>query len=391
MASLLDSNVQELALGREPVVAAAAWADAPCAHVTRLVAGILDVPIALLSLPRADEYRFRVNIGLDGFESVPCRISFCAYTMLGTDVLVVPDARADARFQHNPLVLGAPHIVSYVGMPLVSSRGVTLGTLCAIDHQPRTFSSAQLDQLRGVARIAAWLLETETSAREGQSTTATMARRLREDRALERSRLAVALHEGVAQDLFALRLQLQQLRNLGAWRAEADSDAAAATAAFTRALDRSISDVCEIANGLQSRDPDNLHVAEAIRQHALDVAGQTGLEIQMHDVGTPAHLDSGTRLLVLRVAREALAGIARHARACNVSIILESSAQSIRLRVVDDGVGGGTDVFPGSDVPYMASLRERAVAAGGSLTLGRNVRGGTTLCLQLPVAPSIQR
>ena len=43
----------------------ASWIDAPCVHVTRLVARILDVPIALLSLPRADEYRFRVNIGLD--------------------------------------------------------------------------------------------------------------------------------------------------------------------------------------------------------------------------------------------------------------------------------------------------------------------------------------
>jgi GAF domain-containing protein len=101
----------------------AAGFDAPCAEVTRLVADILDVPIALMSLPRGDEYRFRANIGFDGYQSVPSRISFCAYTMLATDLLVVPDARIDARFEQNPLVLDSPHVVTYVGVPLLSSRG----------------------------------------------------------------------------------------------------------------------------------------------------------------------------------------------------------------------------------------------------------------------------
>lgn len=207
--------------------AAEPWAQVPCAHVTRLVASFLDMPIALLSLPRAEEYAFRANIGLEGYESVPCRISFCAYTMLRTDVLVVPDAREDARFRGNPLVLGEPHIVAYVGAPLISSRGATLGTLCAIDRRPRTFSASQLDQLRDFARLAAWLLEAEAQ--------------LQDTVVAERERLAMVLHEGVAQDLFALRLQLQQLSNAG--------EAAAGTA-FSQALDRSINDICDLADGL---------------------------------------------------------------------------------------------------------------------------------------------
>lgn len=363
----------------------ASWADAPCAHVTRLVARILDVPIALLSLPRADEYRFRVNIGLDGFESVPCRISFCAYTMLGTDVLVVPDARVDVRFERNPLVLGAPHIVTYVGVPLISSRGVTLGTLCAIDHQPRTFAASQLDQLRDVARIAGWLLENEAAPRdETLVEAATLLRQFEDERAAERERLAITLHEGVAQDLFALRLQLQRLRTSGAWRPEGNGEAAATGTAVTRALDRCIADVCEIANGLANGGPTRLRIAEAIRLHAQEIAHESGLEIQMHEVGASTELDSATRLLVLRVAREALANIARHARACHVSIILECTDRELRLRVVDDGVGGSTDMLSDAGAPCLTSLRERASAAGGTLNVGRNVRGGTTLCLLLP-------
>ena len=321
--------------------AVSAGIDAPCAHVTRLVAGILDVPVALLSLPRAEEYRFRVNIGLDGLQSVPSRISFCAYTMLGTDLLVVADARTDPRFHQNPLVVGPPHIISYVGAPLVSSRGITLGTLCAIDHRPRSFASAQLEQLRDVARIAAWLLEVESANPIEQIESETRARQLEDSHAAERERLAIALHEGVAQDLFALRMQLQQLRTSSAWRPEGNEQAAAAGAAFTRALDRSIGDVCDIANGLLPQGSAHVRVIEAIRQQAQEVARRTGLEIRVHEVGTADEIDAGTRVLLLRAAREALASAARHARACHVNVSLECSPQALKLRVVDDGVGVG--------------------------------------------------
>jgi signal transduction histidine kinase len=384
MSLMRNDNAQVSAQSAAPAPIAGSWADAPCAHVTRLVADILGVPVALLSLPRADEYRFRVNIGLDGFESVPCRISFCAYTMLGTDVLVVNDARVDARFHQNPLVLGSPRIVTYVGVPLISSRGVTLGTLCAIDHEPREFTSAQLEQLRSVARIAAGLLEAEAAAREQSSASAVLAQRIQVDRDEERERLAVALHEGVAQDLFALRLQLQRLRSSGVWRPEAGPGAEAAAVEFTRALDRSIRDVCGIANGLQQQLPANLPVADAIRRYAQEVATQTGLEIQLHVGSAPVPVDSGTRRLLLGVVREALSGIARHARACNVNIILECSPRAVSLKVIDDGVAAGAESLPASGSLHMAGARECAVAAGGSLTFGRNVRGGTTMMLQLP-------
>ena len=363
--------------------------DAPCAHVTRLVAGILDVPVALLSLQRAEEYRFRVNIGLDGLESVPSRISFCAYTMLGTDLLVVADARTDPRFHQNPLVLGPPYIISYVGAPLISSRGITLGTLCAIDHQPRTYTSSQLEQLRDVARIAAWLLEVESANPVEQIESETRARQLEDSHASERERLAIALHEGVAQDLFALRMQLQQLQQLrtsSAWRPEGNEQAAAAGAAFTRALDRSIGDVCDIANELLPQGPAHVHVVEAIRQQAQEVARRTGLEIRVHEVGTADEIDAGTRVLLLRAAREALASAARHARACHVNVSLECSQQALKLRVVDDGVGVGPDALSHPAEAGLAGLSERAGAVGGTLHLERNARGGTTLTLHLPRA-----
>jgi signal transduction histidine kinase len=260
-----------------------------------------------------------------------------------------------------------------------------MGTLCAIDRQPRAFTASQLDQLRVVARIAAWILETEAAPRDDRLVEATtLLRQLEEERAAERERLAITLHEGVAQDLFALRLQLQRLQTSSASRPAGRDETAAAGIELTHALDRSIGDVCEIASGLAASAPARFRIAEAIRQHAQDIAQQSGLEIQVHEVGASLQLDSATRLLVLRVAREALANITRHARACHVSIILENSGRELRLRVVDDGAGASLDVLPDASAQILAGLNERTSAAGGTLSVGRNMRGGTTLCLQLP-------
>jgi signal transduction histidine kinase len=176
-------------------------------------------------------------------------------------------------------------------------------------------------------------------------------------------------------------LQLQRLRTSGAWCPEADKDAAGA---FTRSLDRTINDVCSIANGLVPQGPALLSLTEAIRLHAQDISQQTGLEIQVHEVGAPGPLDAGARLLLLRAAREALANVARHARACRVSITFESSAGALRLKVMDDGVGVSPDALSHPGGLSLAGLRDRACAAGGTLQVERNARGGTTLCLQLP-------
>jgi signal transduction histidine kinase len=190
----------------------------------------------------------------------------------------------------------------------------------------------------------------------------------------------------VAQDLFALRLQLQQLRTSTAWRPEGNEHAVASGAAFTQALDRSIADVCEIANGLLPQGPAHVRVVEAIRQQAMEVARRTGLEIRVHEIGAADEIDAGTRVLLLRVAREAIASAARHARACHVSVSLECSPHALKLRVMDDGVGAGPDALSHAAEAGLMGMGERAGALGGTLQLDRNARGGTTLTLHLPKA-----
>lgn len=122
-------------------------------RITRFAARLFDVPIALISLVDAERQWFKSCQGLQVSET-PRSISFCGHAILGSQAMVVPDARLDERFADNPLVTGAPHIRFYAGFPVSAPNGSRLGTLCIIDYRPRQLDQEQLDTLRELATWA---------------------------------------------------------------------------------------------------------------------------------------------------------------------------------------------------------------------------------------------
>src|SRR5689334_19273757 len=105
--------------------------------ITKLVQTHLGVPIAAMSLVDTDRQWLKSRIGLETTEC-PREISFCTHTIQDPEPLYIPDATLDERFARNPLVTGPPHIRSYLGVPLATPDGYHIGSLCAIDTQPRT-------------------------------------------------------------------------------------------------------------------------------------------------------------------------------------------------------------------------------------------------------------
>jgi diguanylate cyclase (GGDEF)-like protein/PAS domain S-box-containing protein len=119
--------------------------------LTRLLAQICETPIATVSFVDERRLWFKSAVGLDIAETGRA-FAFCAHALAGTELFVVPDARNDPLFAHNPLVTGAPGIRFYAGMPLVSSDGFALGTVCVIDRMPRTLTATQAEALSTLAR-----------------------------------------------------------------------------------------------------------------------------------------------------------------------------------------------------------------------------------------------
>lgn len=136
--------------------------------VTRLAADRFDTPIALVSLIDAERQCFKSRYGL-GIGETSRNDSFCAHAIANDGVMVVPDARSDARFADNPLVLGEPYIRFYAGAPLTTREGYRVGTICIIDRQPRSeFSQRDRQALALMAEQTMTILQTLKMQQEQQ-------------------------------------------------------------------------------------------------------------------------------------------------------------------------------------------------------------------------------
>jgi serine phosphatase RsbU (regulator of sigma subunit) len=116
----------------------------------RLVAGRLRVPVALVSLVEADRQVFPGLVGLAEpwatRRQTPLSHSLCQHVVATGHPLVLADARSDDR-TCTSLAIGDLGVVAYAGMPLTDSDGHVLGSLCAIDTEPRQWPDQELADL----------------------------------------------------------------------------------------------------------------------------------------------------------------------------------------------------------------------------------------------------
>lgn len=161
---MLSEETERLRLLRKTGLLDSA-ADARLDRIVELVAGIFDVPIALVSLVDENRQWFKCNYGLTGTAETPRDIAFCDFTIRKPELFVVENALDDERFNTNPLVTGDPNIRFYAGAPLIMRQKYAIGTLCLIDYKPRELSDSDCDRLRKFADVIVGVLDTQTAAR----------------------------------------------------------------------------------------------------------------------------------------------------------------------------------------------------------------------------------
>jgi GAF domain-containing protein len=121
-----------------------------------LVKLLLDVPVALVSLVDDERQFFPGQAGLaepwSGKRETPLSHSFCQHVVAEGRPKVWTDVREDPQVRDN-LAIPDLGVVAYAGTPLTDADGQILGSLCAIDTEPRVWTAGELAVLRDLAAV----------------------------------------------------------------------------------------------------------------------------------------------------------------------------------------------------------------------------------------------
>ncbi len=126
-------------------------------RLTSLVCMLLKAPVSLVSLVDSDRQFFKSASGLAepwaSLREAPLSGAFCKHVVDSQMPLSVEDTAAPAWLQFSPAAK-AMNIGAYLGVPLFTPEGQPVGTLCALDCEPRTWSEHDLCVLGELAAIA---------------------------------------------------------------------------------------------------------------------------------------------------------------------------------------------------------------------------------------------
>ena len=138
-------------------------------RLTRMAAGLLRAPIALISLVNEERQFFKSQCGLPepwaALRETPLTHSFCQHVVIGREPLVIEDARHHPLV-HDNLAIRDFGVIAYLGIPLITAGGYELGSLCVIDTEPRSWRREEIALLIDLAASAVTEIELRSVLRE---------------------------------------------------------------------------------------------------------------------------------------------------------------------------------------------------------------------------------
>nr|WP_111298316.1 GAF domain-containing protein [Paracoccus saliphilus] len=146
--SFSDERARSSALRRYRILDTPREADFD--DIAAMAAEVCQTPIAVVNFVDSERQFFKAEVGL-GVRETPLDTSFCGHAILSEDMMIVPDARNDPRFDGNPLVTQEGGLRFYAGALLKTHDGYPIGTVCVLDTTPRVLDESQIRTLKLLA------------------------------------------------------------------------------------------------------------------------------------------------------------------------------------------------------------------------------------------------
>ncbi len=399
IAPSLPANEAERLLALERYETVDTMPEASFDRVVNLAARLLEVPIALITLMERDRQWFKACFGTDLRENTR-ELSFCGHTILLDAPMVVPDALLDERFRDNPVVTGLG-IRFYAGLPLRTSDGFNIGTLCVYDFAPHPegLSDQALQTLTDLAAVVMDNFEARRVAKRAASAEAEI-RQLHE----AQKRFVSDVSHELRAPLTGIRGNLQLLRRYPDMSSAESRTALEETAREAERLTRLIANLLALARGegLEPRS-ERLKLHEVIREAFNDARHLSGdttvVELRQLDAVNFTGDSDGLKQLAIILLDNAIKYTPAGGR---ISLELRDLGAEVELRVSDTGIGIPTDrlerVFdrfyrtaasrardPGGSGLGLSIARQIVEAHGGRIRLENAPQHGTTAVVNLPL------
>lgn len=271
---------------------------------------------------------------------------------------------------HPDVLLGEFHQVAC--LPINGRQGV-LGVLCVASCHPRPLDEMEVQFL---ATIGSWVGTAIENVRLNLQ-----GRRLAVLE--ERERIGMDLHDGIIQSIYAVGLTLEHARLL------VKEDPQGMLQRIEQAisdLNSTIRDIRAYILDLRPRQLRNENLMQGIRRLIQEFRANTLLTVNLQGSDEEmAILGEAQAVALFHICQEALANIAKHARARTVNITLWLSAERALMEISDDGLGFDLERMQMTIGHGLSNMHTRARNAGGDVEITSETGNGTTILAWVPI------
>ncbi|PZS33514.1 MAG: diguanylate cyclase [Pseudonocardiales bacterium] len=305
----------------------------------------------------------------DDIGYLPTRHGLLGVLLEEPSALRLSDIRHDPRFTGWPA--GHPDMSSFLGVPILAG-GEILAELYLADKVGGTvFTDADQRLVETLAAHAALAIVN--------------AQRLERARELsvaqERTRLARDLHDSVSQTLFSLSLSAESAATIAGG---ADEELAGELDRVRLLSGAALAELRSLVDTLRAPDAEHDALVPALRARVALLHRVHDVPVELTVEGNIGGCSRTVDRELLRIAHEAMANALQHAGASAVRVTL-SGGPDVRLVVADDGTGFDlAETVRTSRRIGLTSMRERAEALGGTLSVRTAPGQGTTVTVEVP-------
>lgn len=251
----------------------------------------------------------------------------------------------------------------------------------------QTMASSRRNALRMAGEMTRELRASQAKLQASNAKLRQLAAHAEQIKEGERKRIAREIHDDLAQNMLALKIEAEMLSNRT--RKQHPHLHARATATV-RQIDATIRSVRQIINDLRPNVLD-LGLSAAVDWQVAEFSRRTGIICEMVDADGEHRIDDRCATAFFRILQESLSNVARHAHATRVWIELHQHDDVLTMTIRDNGVGMPVGSRYRSGSFGLVGIEERVNILGGAFSVSSATDSGTTIMVSIPVhAPEDQ-